>query len=85
MGRRSVSLMRWFQTGYLPAKSLLVSFDKSEETGQPNGEVLKPNGLTSILRSIINRETPRGALVHHPDGLIEGASDPRSDGAAVGI
>lgn len=23
-----------------------------------------------------------GALVHHPDGLIEGASDPRSDGAA---
>lgn len=26
-----------------------------------------------------------GALVHHPDGLIEGASDPRSDGAAVGI
>jgi len=26
-----------------------------------------------------------GALVHHPDGLIEGASDPRSDGAAVGV
>lgn len=26
-----------------------------------------------------------GALVHHPSGLIEGASDPRSDGAAVGI
>jgi oxamate amidohydrolase len=26
-----------------------------------------------------------GALVHHPDGLIEGASDPRSDGAAAGI
>lgn len=26
-----------------------------------------------------------GALVHHPDGLIEGASDPRSDGAAVGF
>ena len=24
-----------------------------------------------------------GALVHHPDGLIEGAADPRSDGAAV--
>ncbi len=26
-----------------------------------------------------------GALVHHPDGLIEGAWDPRSDGAAVGV
>lgn len=26
-----------------------------------------------------------GALVHHPDGLIEGASDPRSDGAAIAI
>lgn len=26
-----------------------------------------------------------GALVHHRDGLIEGASDPRSDGAAVGV
>lgn len=26
-----------------------------------------------------------GALVHHPDGLIEGASDPRSDGAAAGF
>ncbi|MGI9412679.1 MAG: gamma-glutamyltransferase family protein [Hyphomicrobiales bacterium] len=26
-----------------------------------------------------------GALVHHPDGLIEGASDPRSDGAAYGF
>lgn len=26
-----------------------------------------------------------GALVHHPDGLIEGAWDPRSDGAAVGL
>ena len=26
-----------------------------------------------------------GALVHHPDGLIEGASDPRSDGAAIGF
>jgi len=26
-----------------------------------------------------------GALVAHPNGLIEGASDPRSDGAAVGI
>ncbi|TFG88388.1 MAG: gamma-glutamyltransferase family protein [Hyphomicrobiales bacterium] len=26
-----------------------------------------------------------GALVHHPDGLIEGAADPRSDGAAVGF
>ena len=26
-----------------------------------------------------------GALVHHPAGLIEGASDPRSDGAALGI
>ena len=26
-----------------------------------------------------------GALVHHPDGLIEGAWDPRSDGAAVGF
>ena len=25
-----------------------------------------------------------GALVLHPDGLIEGATDPRSDGAAVG-
>lgn len=26
-----------------------------------------------------------GALVLHPEGLIEGASDPRSDGAAVGV
>jgi len=26
-----------------------------------------------------------GALVHYPDGLIEGASDPRSDGAAAGF
>jgi gamma-glutamyltranspeptidase/glutathione hydrolase len=26
-----------------------------------------------------------GALVRHPDGLIEGASDPRSDGAAIGL
>jgi len=26
-----------------------------------------------------------GALVHHPSGLIEGASDPRSDGQAVGF
>ena len=26
-----------------------------------------------------------GALVLHPSGLIEGASDPRSDGAAVGV
>lgn len=26
-----------------------------------------------------------GALVHHPDGLIEGAADPRSDGQARGI
>ncbi len=26
-----------------------------------------------------------GALVHHPTGLIEGASDPRSDGRAVGF
>jgi gamma-glutamyltranspeptidase/glutathione hydrolase len=26
-----------------------------------------------------------GALVRHPDGLIEGAADPRSDGAAVGF
>ena len=26
-----------------------------------------------------------GALVHHPDGLIEGATDPRSDGAVVGF
>jgi len=26
-----------------------------------------------------------GALVVHPNGLIEGASDPRSDGAAVGV
>ncbi len=26
-----------------------------------------------------------GALVHHPDGLIEGASDPRSDGTAAGF
>ena len=26
-----------------------------------------------------------GAIVRHPDGLIEGASDPRSDGAAMGF
>ncbi len=26
-----------------------------------------------------------GALVRHGDGLIEGASDPRSDGAAIGF
>ena len=26
-----------------------------------------------------------GALVHHPDGLIEGAADPRSDGSAAGF
>jgi len=26
-----------------------------------------------------------GALVHHPDGLIEGAADPRSDGQAAGF
>lgn len=26
-----------------------------------------------------------GALVHWPSGLIEGASDPRSDGAAAGF
>ena len=26
-----------------------------------------------------------GALVAHPDGLIEGASDPRSDGAAAAV
>jgi gamma-glutamyltranspeptidase/glutathione hydrolase len=25
-----------------------------------------------------------GAIVRHPDGRMEGASDPRSDGAAVG-
>jgi gamma-glutamyltranspeptidase/glutathione hydrolase len=25
-----------------------------------------------------------GALVRHDDGLIEGAADPRSDGAAIG-
>ena len=25
-----------------------------------------------------------GAVVRHPDGLLEGASDPRSDGAAMG-
>jgi gamma-glutamyltranspeptidase/glutathione hydrolase len=24
-----------------------------------------------------------GAIVRHPDGRVEGASDPRSDGAAV--
>jgi gamma-glutamyltranspeptidase/glutathione hydrolase len=26
-----------------------------------------------------------GAVVRHPDGLLEGAADPRSDGSAVGI
>ena len=26
-----------------------------------------------------------GALVYHPNGLIEGAADPRGDGAAVGF
>ena len=26
-----------------------------------------------------------GALVCHPDGLIEGAADPRGDGSAVGF
>ncbi|MEJ2380530.1 MAG: gamma-glutamyltransferase family protein [Gammaproteobacteria bacterium] len=26
-----------------------------------------------------------GALVHHPDGIIEGAADPRSDGVAAGF
>ena len=26
-----------------------------------------------------------GALVRRPDGVIEGAADPRSDGAAVGF
>jgi len=26
-----------------------------------------------------------GALVRHPDGRIEGAADPRSDGAAAGV
>jgi len=26
-----------------------------------------------------------GAIVHHPDGLLEGASDPRSDGRAAGL
>jgi gamma-glutamyltranspeptidase/glutathione hydrolase len=26
-----------------------------------------------------------GALVRHPDGRIEGAADPRSDGAAAGL
>jgi gamma-glutamyltranspeptidase/glutathione hydrolase len=25
-----------------------------------------------------------GAIVRHPDGLLEGANDPRSDGAAAG-
>jgi gamma-glutamyltranspeptidase/glutathione hydrolase len=25
-----------------------------------------------------------GAIVAHPDGVIEGANDPRSDGAAIG-
>jgi len=26
-----------------------------------------------------------GAIVRHPDGHIEGASDPRSDGAAIAV
>ena len=26
-----------------------------------------------------------GVLVHHPNGVIEGAADPRSDGAAAGF
>lgn len=26
-----------------------------------------------------------GAVVHHPDGLLEGAADPRSDGQALGF
>ena len=26
-----------------------------------------------------------GALVHHPDGVIEGAPDPRSDGGVAGF
>ena len=26
-----------------------------------------------------------GAVVHHPDGLFEGATDPRSDGAAMAV
>jgi len=26
-----------------------------------------------------------GAIVRHPDGMMEGASDPRSDGVAAGF
>jgi gamma-glutamyltranspeptidase/glutathione hydrolase len=26
-----------------------------------------------------------GALVRHPNGVIEGAADPRSDGAVAGV
>jgi gamma-glutamyltranspeptidase len=26
-----------------------------------------------------------GALVHHPDGVIAGAADPRSDGVVAGL
>ncbi len=39
---------------------------------------------TEIVRPYCDLMGHAGALVRHPDGLIEGASDPRSDGAAAG-
>ena len=48
-------------------------------------ELLKAGHDVEVIGDFDEIMGHAGALVVHPNGLIEGASDPRSDGAAVGV
>ena len=78
-------------------KQLTVLGDKSEDTGQPSGDVRKPSGLTNTLRRAIRRDTPPGALCKKPcntdasnavaPALVKGLGTPwgRSGSRGVGL
>jgi gamma-glutamyltranspeptidase/glutathione hydrolase len=38
-----------------------------------------------VLEGFTSTMGHAGAIVRHPDGVLEGATDPRSDGAAMGF
>ena len=73
-------------SGLLQTAAMVV-----RSTAQSNDLPMALHGVARVLFRELGAEglttgclDDAGALVRHPDGRIEGAADPRSDGAASG-
>ncbi|MCV6593865.1 MAG: gamma-glutamyltransferase family protein [Silicimonas sp.] len=82
--QKAVSAPRWLLGRTWGAETTTLKLENRIEPGVLDG-LRRAGHAVEVLGGHEEMMGHAGALVWHPGGLIEGASDPRSDGAAIGF